>query len=125
MKDHIVQAREAYFEAHPFDPKKNALLSYDLDGIPAGFLTLPDMGELSVVAVKFGYEFLAHVRTDDDVDQWLDAVIAQAQSTELAGMIFAHAFRGIAPILSSLFDLDPGLRDVLEKIAADVWRKEA
>lgn len=124
MKDHIVKAREEYLAKHPFDPSKNALLAHDETMMPAGFLTLPDMDELSVVAAKFGFEFLAHVRTDDDVDAWLSAVMSQAKSADVAGIIFAHAFRAIAPVLTSLIDRHPGLGDVMEKIAADGWGKE-
>lgn len=124
MKESIVKAREKYFAAHPFNPKENALLSHDEDGLPVGFITLPDMDEMSVVAMKFGYEFLAHVRTDEDVDEWLSAVMTQAQSPEMAGVMFAHAFRGIAGILSNLIDRNPGLSEVMERIAADGWGKE-
>ncbi|AKN77562.1 hypothetical protein HO100_08580 [Corynebacterium ulcerans] len=124
MNQSIIEARKNYFLAHPFNPKENALLSIDENGIPAGFITLPNMGEMSVVAMKFGYEFLAHVRTDEDVDRWISAVMEQAQSADMAGIMFAHAFRGIATILPSLIDKNPGLREVMEKIATDGWGKE-
>lgn len=124
MKDLIVKAREKYFAVHPFNPKENALLSHDEDGLPVGFITIPDMGEMSVVAMKFGYEFLAHVRTDEDVDEWLSAVMTQAQSPEMAGVMFAHTFRGIAGILPHLIDANPGLSEAMQKIAADGWGKE-
>lgn len=78
MNGSIVEAREKYFAEHPFNPKEKALLTTDENNIPVGFITLPDMGELSVVATKFGYEFLAHVRTDEDVDKWISAVMEQA-----------------------------------------------
>ncbi|CAB0593143.1 hypothetical protein CIP107578_00714 [Corynebacterium diphtheriae] len=124
MNESIVEARKNYFSAHPFNPKEKALLVTDENDIPVGFITLPDMGEMSVVAMKFGYEFLAHVRTDEDVDKWISAVLGQAQSADIAGIMFAHAFRGIAVILPSLIDKTPGLREVMEEIAADGWGKE-
>lgn len=124
MKDSIVKAREEYFAKHPFDPKKNALLSHDSDGAPAGFLTLPNMDELAIVSMKFGFEFLAHVRTDDDVDEWISAVMKQAQSADVAGIMFAHAFRGISELLPSLIDSNPGLGGVMENLSIDGWEKE-
>ncbi len=124
MHSQVVKAREAYFEKHPFDPNKNALLSHDETGMPVGFLTLPDMGELSIVSMKFGYEFLAHVRTDDDVDSWLGAVMKAAGSPDLAGIMFAHAFRGISGLLAQLIDSDPGLAEVMRRVAAEGWEKE-
>ncbi|QNQ90751.1 hypothetical protein GP475_08935 [Corynebacterium poyangense] len=123
MNPEIVEAREKYLAEHPFDPKRNAVLGYGEDGLPAGFLTLPDMDELSIVAMKFGYEFLAHIRTDEDVDEWLDAVMSATKSPELAGILFAHAFRGIAGILYNIID-KPGLNGVMEKVAIDGWKKE-
>lgn len=123
-KDQINTARTRYFQKHPFDPHEKALLSHDENGIPAGFLTLPDMGEMQVVAMKYGYEFLATVRTDDDVDDWLSNVMTTAQSPDLAGIMLAHAFRGIAPIIGQIIDRDPGLVEVMHKISADGWEKE-
>lgn len=123
-KDKITKAREAYFTAHPFDPHKNAVMGQDLDGIPAGFLTLPDMGEMSVVAMKYGYELLAIVRTDDDIDEWLANVMDTAQTPELTGIMLAHAFRGIAPIIGEIIDRDPALAATMATIAATGWEKE-
>lgn len=124
MDRRISQARESWFENHPFDPRKNAALAHDEDGTPAGFITLPDMGEMGVIAMKYGYEFLASVRTDDDVDEWLENVNRTAESPDLAGIMLAHAFRGIAPIIGQIIDKDPGLAETMKTISAQGWEKE-
>lgn len=122
--DRIRQARENYFKKKPFNPHENSLMAHDLNGMPSGFLTLPDMGEMQVVAMKFGYEFLATCKTDDDVDNWLAEVSKTAQSPELMGIMLAHAFRGIAPLADSMIETTPGLRDTMQKISADGWEKD-
>lgn len=66
MDNRIEKAREDWFANHPFEPNKHSVLAHDEDGLPAGFFTLPDMGDMSIVSLKYGYEFLAAVRTDDD-----------------------------------------------------------
>lgn len=124
MDRRIEQARESWFENHPFDPRKNASLAHDEDGTPAGFITLPDMGEMSVIAVKYGYEFLAAVRTDDDVDEWLENINQTAESPDLAGIMLAHAFRGIAPIVGQIIDKDLGLAETMKTISAEGWEQE-
>ena len=122
--DRIRQARENYFKKKPFDPHETSLLAHDLNGMPSGFLTLPDMGEMQVVAMKFGYEFLATCTDDDDVDEWLGMVGKTAQSPELMGIMLAHAFRGIAPLVATTIDTTPGLRDTMQRISADGWEKD-
>lgn len=124
MARNISQARESWFANHPFDPNENAVLAQDKDGIPSGFLTLPDMGDMSVISMKYGYEFLAAVRTDDDVDEWLANINRTAKSPDLAGIMLAHAFRGIAPIIGQIIDNDPGLSETMKTIAVQGWEKE-
>lgn len=124
MDRNISQARESWFAKHPFDANKNAILTHDEEGTPAGFLTLPDMGDMGVIAMKYGYEFLAAVRTDDDVDEWLENVIRTAKSPDLAGIMLAHAFRGIAPIIGQIIDNDSGLAETMKTIAVQGWEKE-
>lgn len=121
--DAITQAREEYFTQYPFDPHEKALLGHDQDGMPAGFFTLPDMDEMQVVAMKYGYEFLATCRDDDDVDEWIASISNTAQSPELMGIIFAHAFRGIAPIVAQIIDNNPGLRETMRGISETGWKK--
>lgn len=122
-KEKITKARESYLRAHPFDPHKHAVLGHNTDGIPAGFLTLPDMGEMQIVAMKFGYEFLAAVRTDDEVDEWISNISKVAGSPDLTGIILAHAFRGIAPVVGQIIDQDPGLAQTMQRISAEGWEK--
>lgn len=122
--DRIRQARENYFKKKPFDPHENSLMAHDLNGMPSGFLTLPDMGEMEVVAMKFGYEFLATCENDDDVDEWLAIVSKTAQSPELMGIMLAHALRGIAPLVHSMIEMTPGLKGTMQKISADGWEKD-
>lgn len=124
MDHRIEQAREDWFANHPFDPNKNAVLTHDEDGIPSGFLTLPDLSDTSVVALKYGYEFLASVRTDDDVDEWLASIFRTAESADLAGIMLAYAFRGIAPIIGQIIDNDPGLAETMKTICVQGWEKD-
>ncbi|OLN14871.1 hypothetical protein ABMV07_04130 [Corynebacterium belfantii] len=121
MNRNISQARESWFAKHPFDANKNAILTCDEEGIPAGFLTLPDMGEMEVIAMKYGYEFLASVRTDEDVDEWIINVNRTAKSPDLTGIMLAHAFRGIAPIIGQIIDNVPGLTKTMKTIAFQGW----
>lgn len=111
MHSQIVKARKAYFEKHPFDPNRNALLT-------------PDEEEPGFVSMKFGYEFLAHVRTDDDVSEWLSAMLEAAGSHDLVGIMLAHAFIGIIGSIEKLIDSDPGLAERMKQIAVECWEKE-
>lgn len=124
MDHDISQARESWFSKHPFDANKNAILAHDEEGVPAGFLTLPDIGDMGVIAMKYGYEFLAAVRTDDDVDEWLANINRTAKSPGLAGIMLAHTFRGIAPFIGQIIDNDPGLAETMKTIAVQGWEKE-
>lgn len=120
----IEEAREEYFKDHPFDPHKNALLGHDSEGMPSGFLTLPDMGEMAVVASKFGIEFLAICNDHEAVNGWIEKVIQTAGSPDLAGIMFANVFRGIDGILSNIIEQDRDLRQVLVNIAVEGWDKD-
>lgn len=124
MDRRIEQARKSWFENHPFDPNKHSVLAHDKDGLPAGFFTLPDMGDMSIISLKYGYEFLAAIRTDDDVDEWLANINRTAKSPDLAGIMLAHAFRGIAPTIGQIIDNDPGLSEAMKTIAVQGWEKE-
>ena len=124
MDRRIEQAREDWFANHPFDPNKHSVLAHDEDGLPAGFFTLPDMGDMSVISLKYGYEFLAAVRTDDDVDEWLASIFRTAQSSDLVGIMLAYSLRGIAPIIGQIIDNDPGLSETMKTICVQGWEKE-
>ncbi|MDN6706410.1 hypothetical protein [Corynebacterium glyciniphilum] len=127
----VKHAREAYLKEHPFDPHKNALMGHDLDGNPAGFLTLPDMGELEVTAMKLGMEYLAICHDEDLVTEWVGTVMSLAGSTELAGVMFAHIFRGMDAIVAARIGTrniggltkgeEEDNRAIFAKIAADGW----
>lgn len=120
----IHQARESHLKAHPFDPHKHAILGHDENGIPAGFLTLPDMGDSEVLSMKFGMEFLAICHDEEEVEAWMQRVLAVAGSADLAGIMFAHAFRGIAPIIAEVKKWVPDLQDNWEYVCAEGWGKE-
>lgn len=123
-KDKITKAREEYFRNHPFDPSKNASMSYDEDGIPSGFFTLPDMGELAVLSIKYGYEYLATVRTDEDMDEWLANVMCTLKDVDLAGVFFAQMLRNLAPMIGGVMDEHPARSNEMKSICADGWLKE-
>lgn len=124
MDNRIEKAREDWFANHPFEPNKHSVLAHDEDGLPAGFFTLPDMGDMSIVSLKYGYEFLAAVRTDDDVDEWLASINQTAKSPDLAGIMLAHAFCGIAPIIGQIIDNGPGLAETMKTISVQGWGQE-
>ena len=73
---------------------------------------------------KYGYEFLAAVRTDDDVDEWLASIFRTAQSSDLVGIMLAYSLRGIAPIIGQIIDNDPGLSETMKTICVQGWEKE-
>lgn len=120
----IAEAREEYFRDHPFDPHEKALMAHDENGLPSGFLTLPDMGEMSVVAAKFGMEYLAICNDEEAIDDWIMRVTTTAGGPEMAGIMFANVFRGIDQILSTIIDRDPNFRQVLVNIAIQGWSKD-
>lgn len=124
MNEEIARAREEYLDKHPFDAHKHAIPGYDKEMNLTGMLTLPDMGDLTLIASKYGFEYLASVRTDDDVDEWFDNILSTTKDPDVMGIMLAHAFRSIAPFLSEILDRIPGLQDTLEKVAAKAWTEE-
>lgn len=131
MKEKIIEAREAYFERHPFEPKKCARFSRDEDDLPTGFTFLTneddigvDIRELMIVAMKFGQEFPAYVISSEDVEEWIWEIFTKARSVDTAGVMFAYAFRGIAKSLNTVIGNNSVLRDVMGNISVLAWEKE-
>lgn len=119
------QARESYLASHPFDPHKNALMGQDMQGNPAGFLTLPDMGGMQVLAAKLGFDYLARCTSgeEEDIEEWIVSVIRLADSPDLAGIMFANVFRGIDLFLGHMLSTT-GLVDAVRSIAIQSWEKD-
>ena len=121
----IHKAREEYFRNKPFDVHENALMAHDENGLPSGFLTMPNFGELQVVACKLGFEYLAlcTARNSDLIDEWVGRVSALAKSPELAGILFAKIFQGIDDYLGSIFEMT-NLGEAMPQIAVGAWEKD-
>ncbi len=123
MTNAITEAREAYLTEHPFDPHEKALEAFDENGMPAGFMTMPNFGEMQVLAAKLGTEYLAICHDEDSVQEWIELVLHLAKSPELAGIIFANVFRGMNLIIGSVIE-NAGLRDVMTGVAIEGWSKD-
>ncbi|WP_412475401.1 hypothetical protein ACK8HH_17345 [Gordonia sp. LUNF6] len=119
----IAAAREEYLAEHPLDPHENALLGHDLDGMPAGFLTMPNLGDMQIVAAKLGTEYLAICHDEDSVEEWINLVLKLAQSPELAGIMFANVLRGMNLLIGSILER-AGLTDAMTGIAVEGWTKD-
>lgn len=121
----VDKARENYLAEHPFDPHEHALMGYDLHGNPSGFLTLPDMGDMQVLAAKLGFDYLARCTSGDeeDIEEWVVSAVKLAGSPDLAGIMFAHVFRGIDMFLGHLFNTT-GVSDTIRSIAIQSWQKD-
>lgn len=121
----VDKARDNYLAEHPFDPHKHALMGQDMQGNPAGFLTLPDMGDMQVLATKLGFDYLARCASGDEeaIEEWIVSVIKLAESPDLAGIMFANVFRGIDLFLGSIF-AHTGLEDTVRSIAIQSWEKD-
>ena len=59
----IKRARDLYLSQNPFDPHKKAVPAVDGSGMPAGFMTFPDIGEMQILGCKLGMEYLAIAMT--------------------------------------------------------------
>lgn len=124
MNEEIARAREEYLDKHPLDIHKHAFPDYDDEMNLTGMVTLPDMAELTLIASKYGFEYLASVRTDDDVDEWFGNILSTTKDLEVAGILLAQVFRNLAPFMTHLLDDDLGLQDTLKRIAVESWAKE-
>lgn len=119
----LSRARKQYLRENPFDPNKNAIMGHDADGMPAGFITLPDMGELGILGCKLGMEYLAICRDEDAVEEWISTCLGLAKSPELAGILFANVFRGMNTLIGTIL-VDRGLADQMVSIAVEAWEKD-
>ncbi|MCF8610000.1 hypothetical protein L5G28_07475 [Gordonia sp. HY285] len=119
----IAAAREEYLADHPLDPHEKALMGHDLDGMPAGFITVPDFGHMQIVAAKLGTEYLAICHDEDSVEEWITLVLKLAQSPELAGIMFANVFRGMDLLIGSIIER-AGLTNAMAGIAVEGWGKD-
>lgn len=121
MRSDIAAAREQYFTAKPFDPKKNAVMGEDQHGNPAGFFTFPDLGELQIIGCKLGMEYLAICHDEDAVDKWINTALGLAKSPELAGILFANVLRGVNVVIGEIIS-NAGLRRKMQELAAEAWQ---
>lgn len=118
----VRRAREKYFAQHPFDPHKNVKWMNGLDGLPVGMFSFPDMDELQIVAIKYAYEFLVSVNTQEDFDAWQDHVLKITGSTALAGIMFGHILGSLVRLKEPFINFSsPESTQFLHKAAAEVW----
>lgn len=123
MRSDIAAAREQYFHAKPFDPKKHAIPMEDRNGMPAGFMTLPDMGELQIIGCKLGMEYLAICHDEEAVEKWINVALSLTKSPELAGILFANVFRGVNTVIGSIIS-NAGLRRKMQDFAIEAWDRD-
>lgn len=123
MRSDIAAAREQYFNDKPFDPKKHAIPMEDGAGMPAGFMTLPDMDELQIIGCKLGMEYLAICHNEDAVEKWINVALSITKSPELAGILFANVFRGVNVVIGKIIS-NAGLRKAMQKLAVEAWQRD-
>ncbi|PKF69340.1 hypothetical protein [Corynebacterium mastitidis] len=122
----ITKARRKHLAAHPFDPAKNAIPCYDGAGMPSGFMTMPDMGEMQILAMRLGMEYLAIAHDEDAVEDWIHTTMGLAGSPDLNGIMLVNVLRGIAPIIAArqATDRDTAARALYESLAVEAWEKD-
>ena len=123
MNTAIKQAREAYLEKHPFDPKAKAVMALDGNGLPEGFLTMPHLDDVQILAAKLGVEYLAICHDEESVEDWISTVASLAGSRYVSGLIYANAFRGISDLLGEIFQ-EVGVQDTMTSLAIQGWAKD-
>lgn len=123
--DTIRAARAARLATNPFDPHKHSLMSHTPDGLPGGFLTLPDLGEAQMLAMREGMDLLCRLHDDDLVEEWIGDVLTLAQDPETVGLLMVNVIRGIAPVLAARMGTDTHehARELYRGFAFDAWMK--
>lgn len=121
----IRDARAARLATDPFDPQKNAIMSHTLDGTPAGFLTLPDMSELSMLAMREGMDLLPRLTDEDAVEEWISDVLTLMRDPDAVGLFLVNVIRNLAPILAAGLrtDTDEGAQEKYRRFAFEAWFK--
>ena len=121
----IRDARAARLATNPYDPHKHALMSHNTDGMPAGFLTLPDLGETQMLAMREGMDLLARVHDEEAVEEWIHDILTLVKDPDAVGLFLVNVVRGVAPILASglCTDTDEGARELYRRFAFDAWSK--
>ncbi|UYL87889.1 hypothetical protein SEA_MALISHA_60 [Gordonia phage Malisha] len=117
----IKRARVLYLSQNPFDPHKKAVPAVDGSGMPAGFMTFPDIGEMQILGCKLGMEYLAICHDEDAVEDWINTCLSLAKSPELTGILMANVFRGINTVLGEILN---GRRDAMTAFAIDAWGRD-
>lgn len=121
MKENIVKAREAYLADHPFDPSQELKIGRDDDGKIIWFDTNK---EFAALTLKFGTEYLGHVRSIDDCWEWVKELSKYAPSGEALELAFFQIFMELSHVLDDLMPLFPFLDETLETFALKVWEAE-
>lgn len=121
----IRKARTARLNVEPFDPHEHALMSHTPDGLPGGFLTLPDLGKAQMLAMREGMDLLARLHDDDLVEEWIGDILTLAQDPETVGLLMVNVIRGIAPVLAVRMGTDTreDARELYRSFAFDAWMK--
>lgn len=121
----IRDARAARLATDPFDPQKHAILGHDKDGNPAGFFTLPDMGELSMLAMREGMDLLARLHDEDAVEEWIGDVLNLMRNPDAVGLFLVNVLRNVAPVLAAALGTAEyeNTREKYRQFAFDAWFK--
>ena len=124
MSSAIDKARQEYLAKHPLR-NSAAVPTIDLEGNPKGMLAVPDLGDVQIIGMKLGIEYLAICHDDDKVEEWIDQVLSIAHEPGLAMILFANVFRGMNTIIAMRTGTDSSQesRDLYENIAVDGWNK--
>lgn len=119
----ISRARQQYLRENPFDPNANAMLAHDIEGMPAGFFTFPDVNEMGILGCKLGMEYLAIAHDESAVEDWIAMCLGLAKSPEKSGLLFANIFRGVNSLIGSIL-ADRGLTGQMADFAVEAWEKD-
>lgn len=120
----IRDARAVRLATNPYAPQKNALIAHNsADGTPAGFLTLPDLGDTQMLAMREGMDLLARIHDEDLVEEWIGDILNLTRDPDVVGLFMVNVIRGLAPILAAhlRLDSDEGARELYRGFAFDAW----
>lgn len=122
----IRAARDARLATDPYDPHKVALPAFDsVDGLPTGFLTFPDLGDMSMLAMREGMDLLARLHDEELVEEWIGDILTLNHDPDKVGLFLVNVIRNLAPVLAAHMhtDVDEGAREMYRGFAFDAWFK--
>ncbi|MBV7302919.1 hypothetical protein [Corynebacterium sp. TAE3-ERU2] len=112
MSIHIRKGRKDFLAEHGFSPSES--------GSPAQFWEWA-LEEFDVIREAFAVEFVGHIRTAEEINDWLDDVQKAVDRNTHVYLVLVDALREAAAILTVLENNDSLVRSELRKVAESAW----